>query len=197
MLSRLKGIETSQRSESPVRCTSVFVQICFPVWRELKLLCVFCCWFALWVCSDMLSRLKGIETLALIVLCPCHNQMFRYAFPFEGNWNFFVVFRRFLFMKVQICFPVWRELKLLIVNVRESECHQFRYAFPFEGNWNPTTTVFPPFFPIRSDMLSRLKGIETIRKQVPMQPHSKLVQICFPVWRELKHGVSKHLFQNL
>ena len=137
----------------------------------------------------MLSRLKGIETLPDLLLTICLS-LFRYAFPFEGNWNYMMG-------------------QGLVVERALS----FRYAFPFEGNWNPLPTPTSCFsqstvqicFPVwrelkrftkpekrrvrdySSDMLSRLKGIETHNKTSLFFQKLGWVQICFPVWRELKH----------
>ena len=36
---------------------------------------------------DMLSRLKGIETVKFMFSPPYKPSVFGYAFPFEGNWN--------------------------------------------------------------------------------------------------------------
>ena len=66
------------------------VQIRFPVWRELKL--------------------SSLQSQILVV-------WFRYAFPFEGNWN-------------------------TITTVVNTAAKMFRYAFPFEGNWNATKFVY-------------------------------------------------------
>ena len=134
-LSRLKGIETRGLLHGSTT-RKVMVQIRFPVWRELKrgsynsvrirpkgsdtlsrlkgietptgdTLSL-----SLTIGSDTLSRLKGIETWfgrsTTTTLIP-----FRYAFPFEGNWNFFLPSQSAQSLnRVQIRFPVWRELKL-------------------------------------------------------------------------------------
>ena len=163
-LSRLKGIETKVMACNcrEMRC----VQIRFPVWRELKLFYSTLFIFSFFVCSDTLSRLKGIETLEthpqpnlwgctvqirfpvwreLKLTSPSPERtvrvMFRYAFPFEGNWNSFSNSVRGLscsFM-FRYAFPFegnWNEVVFL-----GGACYYdcwFRYAFPFEGNWNPT-----------------------------------------------------------
>ena len=85
---------------------------------------------------------------------------------------------------VQIRFPVWRELKLHLVETRYYFLDEFRYAFPFEGNWNQKLLPFIPAT-IGSDTLSRLKGIETFLDYIVVRS-SLVVQIRFPVWRELK-----------
>ena len=184
-LSRLKGIETqTQRLEiHPTLC----VQIRFPVWRELKrkdmsdavgdchrrsdtlsrlkgieTLAWALIAFSPYQCSDTLSRLKGIETFIGKLLLPQLN-LFRYAFPFEGNWNqiFFNELKHFSLL-VQIRFPVWRELKLVAGrDNNEIRIIAFRYAFPFEGNWNLGSFNSLPNAIRCSDTLSRLKGIET------------------------------------
>ena len=89
----------------------------------------------------------------------------------------------------------------------------FRYAFPFEGNWNPLFPTINQGLP-GSDTLSRLKGIETeertlkeitlkkssdtlsrlkgieTRPLIVTLPSAAVVQIRFPVWRELKPKVT-------
>ena len=89
--------------------------------------------------------------------------MFRYAFPFEGNWNPLPCRFLSLNLTVQIRFPVWRELKHYILPDFHPHLlpFTFRYAFPFEGNWNDETIWWNPSF-FGSDTLSRLKGIETL-----------------------------------
>ena len=89
-------------------------------------------------CSDIPSRLKGIETKnGKGYSFDLH--VFRYTFPFEGNWNS----------------PVRSKTAPKI---------PFRYTFPFEGNWNCRTGAIDPHrLPASSsDIPSRLKGIETI-----------------------------------
>ena len=165
MPSRLKGIET--RCRRCYRADNVWLWICFPVWRELKPLC-------------------GIS------VPPDHRRNFGYAFPFEGNWNSSRAFMTAKATLFGYAFPFegnWNattSAKPLIIDWKKSD---FGYAFPFEGNWNsvlnPATCVrgsysfgyaFPfegnwnsspsrPFisfllYPL--DMLSRLKGIETL-----------------------------------
>ena len=112
------------------------VQIRFPVWRELKhthrcSTSLHGLWFRYafpfegnWnhkfvhdgmfgTSSDTLSRLKGIETIALVAETQSGLLWFRYAFPFEGNWNTISSEAiRSDSSRVQIRFPVWRELKL-------------------------------------------------------------------------------------
>ena len=136
------------------------VQIRFPVWRELKLIQPPIPRPLAVKRSDTLSRLKGIET------SPHSGDRyttvpFRYAFPFEGNWNS-------LWTQVLPHTPV------------------FRYAFPFEGNWNPQERPHRSYQESCSDTLSRLKGIETIPRHDGYKLLAGPVQIRFPVWRELK-----------
>ena len=137
--------------------------------------------------SDTLSRLKGIETFLL----PYSSTLrvisrfryafpfegnwnlykqtigiseiaFRYAFPFEGNWNSWLFFRKIPGGYVQIRFPVWRELKRSFSN------HFFhrisvQIRFPVWRELKPFTPAIPSLTPSRcSDTLSRLKGIETL-----------------------------------
>ena len=161
--------------------------------------------------SDTLSRLKGIETLAHLSISIPFSIKFRYAFPFEGNWNPEAPWKSNALNPVQIRFPVWRELKPTTLKVMSYPGGSFRYAFPFEGNWNlsrkflasTAISAFRYAFPFEgnwnviykllkhfiscrgSDTLSRLKGIET--PTTTRKPNArKRVQIRFPVWRELK-----------
>ena len=194
-LSRLKGIETETiRNYSDFR--RIMVQIRFPVWRELKrnLTHSWHQWFS--DGSDTLSRLKGIETLlGRTKIWP--SSSFRYAFPFEGNWNAdflisatfvtsvqirFPVWRELKLWRrsgtdwhtrwVQIRFPVWRELKLQNRKRRPNPEDEFRYAFPFEGNWNSTVEVWTKCSrKASSDTLSRLKGIETLSNPIHYLQH--------------------------
>ena len=150
------------QSHGPTGCKLGAVQICFPVWRELKLFSPRCC-HSESPCSDMLSRLKGIET----------------QLPLCRAW----------WLSVQICLPVWRELKpsrlpwevdcpritgsdmlsrlkgietMSILLLYGRQATMFRYAFPFEGNWNfSLKKKWSRSTCGSSDMLSRLKGIET------------------------------------
>ena len=123
------------------------VQIRFPVWRELKHNSlgeqeVGC------LSSDTLSRLKGIETKIASNNTFVVFVVFRYAFPFEGNWNFSLCFDSALSI-VQIRFPVWRELKLILSRTVFRTSRRFRYAFPFEGNWNRKGYTGSIFFKTR------------------------------------------------
>ena len=111
--------------------------MCFPVWRELKLLAYQGLSPPSWQSLNVLSRLKGIETnnkkkltvFLLLVLFKC-------AFPFEGNWN----------------------VKAAVNSVRKRV--KFKCAFPFEGNWNCQNPLHGAGV-VRLNVLSRLKGIET------------------------------------
>ena len=161
-----------------------FLWICFPVWRELKphqddpeffsgipldmLSRLKGNWNLdqvvnnlLLTSLDMLSRLKGIETETQHSWPSGQQSFFGYAFPFEGNWNFSVLFNNRLngVTSLWICFPVWRELK------------QF-----FKKRKNAAQNTL--------DMLSRLKGIETYAP-LPQGLLNSTLWICFPVWREL------------
>ena len=217
MLSRLKGIETLSQilgqyqilghfgyafpfegngnlpSKANHRHSVLWLWICFPVWRELKLV------------------------VALDCLDAFFFRAFGYAFPFEGNWNsYFSHYFTIRIINLWICFPVWRELKPLGLPLPRQVRHQyFGYAFPFEGNWNSIVPFFNLGFHFALDMLSRLKGIETLligRKGMKEQDShfgyafpfegnwnhangavcifsSSMLWICFPVWRELKHYI--------
>ena len=108
--------------------------ICFPVWRELKqnenivaaaVNTVFGYAFpfegnwnlltlrliVFFHALDMLSRLKGIETITTFQVLLEYLIYFGYGFPFEGNWNMEVVASVAAAAVLWICFPVWRELK--------------------------------------------------------------------------------------
>ena len=184
MLSRLKGIETWCRG-SCCRCRSSL---------------------------DMLSRLKGIETLSCSRRHHGHHK-FGYAFPFEGNWNSaWSPAKPLSFQMFGYAFPFEGNWNFLRVDIFARALRGFGYAFPFEGNWNNSclrvagTLMFGYAFPFegnwnkqrthnnvrrkRLDMLSRLKGIETLFVVV-IGGLWMLVWICFPVWRELKLQASK------
>ena len=117
MLSRLKGIETYLE----MLAGDVFINflwICFPVWREWKRESESFPSSCHKETLDMLSRLKGIETIAdgdTRVEVPMDG--FGYAFPFEGNWNS-------------------KPPQSLSSDI------PFGYAFPFEGNWNSAILQF-------------------------------------------------------
>ena len=90
------------------------------------------------------------------------RKSFGKPFPFEGNWNLLrKTILRISFRSVRKAFPVWRELKQVL---------------------------FPPISSseVRSESLSRLKGIET-RMWFFRGHRDRLVRKAFPVWRELKH----------
>ena len=186
MLSRLKGIETtnphqpvgsffnfgygfpfegnwnSVRWRYIIRC-NLFLWICFPVWRELKPeICaivdnevILWIWFPVWrelkhfvhppvgrelrEALDMLSRLKGIETWVHGPVSSLSAMSLDMVSRLKGIET---LLRLFCILILHWCFG---------------------YAFPFEGNWNSA----PPFWfsalaLLALDMLSRLKGIETL-----------------------------------
>ena len=157
----------------------------FPVWRELKPECSCLSqrstfslfgttfpfegnwninlhertWFL--IRSELLSRLKGIETRYRSLVTWCHS-WFGTTFPFEGNWNFVISLKNIaLSCLVRNYFPVWRELK-----------HRWTTTQPYGVN--------------RSELLSRLKGIETATKHLWESSTGWSVRNYFPVWRELK-----------
>ena len=111
----------------------------FPVWRELKL-------------GKVISKLWSLFS------------KFGTTFPFEGNWNNLFIAFSIVSRFVRNYFPVWRELKPKIANTQIIPSITFGTTFPFEGNWNflfatlGTKISFP-----RSELLSRLKGIETLQ----------------------------------
>ena len=132
---------------------------------------------------DPLSRLKGIETDTGEHRYPA--SFLRYAFPFEGNWNFFWIGKLVsMWYVLAIRFPVWRELKRYKHQHYNRTDQSLRYAFPFEGNWNPFGRPTAVWSDTACDTLSRLKGIET-RSRTAHKKESWLA-IRFPVWRELK-----------
>ena len=130
--------------------------------------------------SELLSRLKGIET---VLACRITSvPRFGTTFPFEGNWNLWVYTHRFAgFVAVRNYFPVWRELKqipdaFITIFNRCSELLSrlkgietlfmihpvfkslFGTTFPFEGNWNwnaawdlPKETEFGTTFPFEGN----------------------------------------------
>ena len=155
-LSRLKGIETgSLRALSP---RLIEVQIRFPVWRELKPAPPQSL-FSQLRRSDTLSRLKGIETFREAMHCQCVAPTFRYAFPFEGNWNNCAEFPA-KFLSTLNTLSRLKGIETLTTISIALISTGFRYAFPFEGNWNSGLILYKGSF-LGSDTLSRLKGIET------------------------------------
>ena len=132
---------------------------------------------------DILSRLKGIETKSVrATLCKAWKTFFGYTFPFEGNWNNISAMAFLMFSSLDllsrlkgietisirlesvprclwIYFPVWRELKPLSSETKESASETL-------------------------DLLSRLKGIETL--SILKRLTQVGLWIYFPVWRELK-----------
>ena len=202
-----RELKHNQKAFSPQPPWSLWIW--FPVWRELKRYFrrIF---VAHTFTLDMVSRLKGIETFSLSVATntteipldmvsrlkgietgtpyPVRHQhwSFGYGFPFEGNWNntgnprrvfgtllwiWFPVWRelkQILLWKLHnrkllwIWFPVWRELKHRHYSITPPKaCRDFGYGFPFEGNWNTMSPRWKLWDVIALDMVSRLKGIET------------------------------------
>ena len=107
----------------------------------------------------MLSRLKGIETLAT-----AHQRWSR--------WLTLDMLSRLKGIETRFSNATWISIYALDMlsrlkgietkAVQWRVCHShFGYAFPFEGNWNVfwPGVVVPPLLSL--DMLSRLKGIET------------------------------------
>ena len=186
MLSRLKGIETltfgiESDSQKTMLC------ICFPVWRELKLLFPksFLVRFGLlWICFPVWRELKlkvFSKSWLSISLCIC--------FPVWRELKLAVVIGGIVgVVGLWICFPVWRELKRLPRGTLQSAIpsENFGYAFPFEGNWNLSNTRKPKAllivhfgyaFPFEGNW--NATALESFENWV-------ILWICFPVWRELK-----------
>ena len=136
MLSRLKGIETWRNRESFL--IEVVLWICFPVWRELKL------------CFEFMVKNRGTN--------------FGYAFPFEGNWNVAPLGdRQEVAQTFGYAFPFEGNWNSRSPIFGWSPFWYFGYAFPFEGNWNLLSVMRPyQHYQQSLDMLSRLKGIETL-----------------------------------
>ena len=166
-------------------CVNNKLWICFPVWRELKLMLIASgdvSFLLLWICFPVWRELKlhtqkTAKRIKLLWIC----------FPVWRELKRTKSIRREQQCDLWICFPVWRELKLepliippqraiftldmlsrlkgieTFIYHRRNECRLiFGYAFPFEGNWNCPTPA-------------------------PRYPHSEsALWICFPVWRELK-----------
>ena len=162
---------------------------------------------------NTLSRLKGIETFSPMSSrsAQCASE---YTFPFEGNWNDRVWVRAPALPAARtlwIHFPVWRELKQMLLLLKARRFLYSEYTFPFEGNWNCFFQGFWWFcfslwihFPVWRELklfdcvrgydslgvitlntLSRLKGIETILC-IAYGISNMFLWIHFPVWRELK-----------
>ena len=137
---------------------------------------------------DMLSRLKGIETLIPVLAGVFGSAFFGYAFPFEGNWNSehsaantnapnvrlwicFPVWRELKHFsavavtftgRLWICFPVWRELKQIYRSSRSSRNIKLWICFPVWRELKPISKAMrSDGITSALDMLSRLKGIET------------------------------------
>ena len=139
-LSRLKGIETHFRGCGG--CRTIIVQIRFPVWRELKhyYLSFFVHFFSFVqirfpVWRELKPWQKGRCRLSPVL-------RFRYAFPFEGNWNLFPFTQKVIFFWFRYAFPFEGNWNLVILIPKPQWSRLlFRYAFPFEGNWNTISIV--------------------------------------------------------
>ena len=181
VLSRLKGIETQYHTIFHV--VNVGLAMSFPVWRELKLnlftlLISFTnglqCPFPFegnWNTStsttnsnifscNVLSRLKGIETLMVRIRCNKTTQL-------------------------AMSFPVWRELKLTSdapLGFRMKSCNvlsRLKGIETFLEGINTTKEELAMSFPVWRELKpSTLK---------PRGGLSRVLAMSFPVWRELKH----------
>ena len=87
--------------------------------------------------------------------------MFGTTIPFEGNWN----------------------SRIIADRVASLTFLSFGTTIPFEGNWNWSCWRLSIAWD-RSELLSRLKGIETHHIQFFIA--SDGVRNYYPVWRELK-----------
>ena len=169
MLSRLKGIETAFRNSGATSLWKKLLWICFPVWREWKHSQMLISLKSL-ITLDMLSRLKGMETVASVAVTD-NIFDFGYAFPFEGNGNLCQCGDR---LKSQTLDMLSRlkgmetQFHKLSGAGSSSEPHYFGYAFPVEGNGN------------------------TISKVAIVPPSYVVLWICFPVWREWKRRIDHH-----
>ena len=111
----------------------------FPVWRELKLFWVACCSPLSRNPYNVLSRLKGIETLTISWFDGRNNIHLTMSFPvWRESKRFFSRNLKFGLTFLTMSFPVWRESK-----------------HGLGSNSLQNTTPY--------NVLSRLKGIETIR----------------------------------
>ena len=190
MLSRLKGIETYPPA-SMARGLVFNFGYAFPFegnWNLQTLLGE--ALRALLLSLDMLSRLKGIETIALCMWHWSSLADFGYAFPFEGNWNTPLIrFQYWQRSNLWICFPVWRELKRL-----PDPRHGWQLFLPLDMlsrlkgiETVPVQTIAPLLFPL--DMLSRLKGIETNSATASRGLVDKSFGYAFPFegnWNEIQ-----------
>ena len=163
---------------------ALFVRNYYPVWRELKPFPISWRWRKLSLCSELLSRLKGIETIKNGVTTFSRTlHRFGTTIPFEGNWNKVLSVISTAKPKVRNYYPVWRELKprlpLTIGWLNSSELLSRLKGIE--------TLIAGDFlFPTRcSELLSRLKGIETLESPSPPDMLT-LVRNYYPVWRELK-----------
>ena len=159
-LSRLKGIETFiWISFTRVRNRQLATP--FPVWRELKLE-VFCdlgidallatpfpVWrelkqgslqihrFSFETACYPLSRLKGIETEFMNIVCVrIWREVLLPPFPFEGNWNRSSRTRLAISLGLLPPFPFegnWNGADIYLNSVAWQDLLP---PFPFEGNWN-------------------------------------------------------------
>ena len=211
VLSRLKGIETSLSSWRELHW-KLYLTMSFPVWRELKptvevhLIVLFHylqCPFPFEGNWNSVGSAPSITSLNL--QCP---------FPFEGNWNT-LWFRIIISLNdLQCPFPFEGNWNREIIYYQGCVCHALQCPFPFEGNWNTLPrhsgyschltynvlsrlkgieTILPLHLQsfcgdMPYNVLSRLKGIETLSvvgSRMPFQWHPRLT-MSFPVWRELK-----------
>ena len=121
--------------------------------------------FLWWFPLITLSRLKGIETFAMVRNAGKLLNAFDYAFPFEGNWNHVcVTFSSTLATVFDYAFPFegnWNDVYIFELIDTPGN---FDYAFPFEGNWNGRNP--------------KRRAKRSLRK----------LWLRFPVWRELKHS---------
>ena len=159
----------------------------FPVWRELKLIIAIKNVKPSKTCN-VLSRLKGIETLSLLTGVHSQNRLLAMSFPvwrelklccYNSKPQFFFpcnVLSRlkgietlvmssvfsFSFLVLAMSFPVWRELKLNFSYEVELGGIELAMSFPV---WRELKLkdaqlhYLTTIFPC--NVLSRLKGIET------------------------------------
>ena len=171
------------------------VRKAFPVWRELK------------------------HFTAILWSSPTP---FGKPFPFEGNWNTpnMVVAGLYTFGSESLSRLKGIETKRG-PQAQDLVIYWFGKPFPFEGNWNsPAAVLVEKRHKNRSESLSRLKGIETLRRPVlgrtlllfgkpfPFEGNwnkkrawfstakSLWVRKAFPVWRELKPTTGSTLSES-
>ena len=122
--------------------------------------------FNVGMCSELLSRLKGIETLEVV------------------NWSFHLYLRSELLSRLKgietSC------LKFNTVTENSSEL-----LSRLKGIETILQRELEMFLSVCSELLSRLKGIETHWTRVHQVYH--LVRNYYPVWRELKHNFNSAL----